>query len=53
MQSGCGADAMYNVFGDKCLFYCDIGYRQIKGSTKRVCQADGTWSGKAPYCQGK
>ena len=53
VQSGCGAGAMYNVFGDKCLLYCDVGYRLINGSTERICQANGTWSGQAPYCQGK
>ena len=53
VQSGCGAGASYNSFGDKCLLYCDIGYRQINGSSERVCQADGTWSGQAPYCEGK
>ena len=53
VQSGCVAGAIYNVFGDKCLLYCDIGYRQINGSSERICQADGTWSGQAPYCEGK
>ena len=50
-QLGCGA--MYNVFGDKCRYFCDIGYRLINGSTERSCQADGKWSGETPHCQRK
>ncbi|XP_067018332.1 uncharacterized protein [Acropora muricata] len=51
IQSGCGGDSLYNVFGDKCLLYCARGYRQVNGSTERVCRANGTWSGEEPYCQ--
>ena len=53
VQLGCGAGASYNVFGDKCLLYCDIGYRKINGSSERICQADGTWSGEVPHCEGR
>lgn len=53
VQSGCGANFMYNVFGDKCLLYCHLGYRMVNGSSERNCQANGTWSGQEPYCQGK
>ena len=42
-----------NVFGDKCRFFCNIGYRLISGSMVRTCQANGTWSGEIPDCQGK
>jgi len=51
IQSGCGS--LYNVFGDKCLSYCARGYNRVNGSTERVCQANGTWSGEEPFCQGK
>ncbi|XP_015761109.1 PREDICTED: sushi, von Willebrand factor type A, EGF and pentraxin domain-containing protein 1-like isoform X1 [Acropora digitifera] len=50
IQLGCGAGSDYNVFGDKCLFYCDIGYRKVNGSNERICRANGRWSGQAPYC---
>ena len=53
VQSGCGGNSKYSVFGDKCLLYCHLGFRQINGSTERICQANGTWSGDEPYCQGK
>ena len=43
---------MYNVFGDRCRYYCDIGYLKINGSNERDCQANGTWSGQPPNCQG-
>ncbi|CAH3141747.1 unnamed protein product [Porites lobata] len=49
--SGCGFGSIYNVFGDKCLYDCDIGYLKINGSSERVCQANGTWSGQPPDCQ--
>jgi len=51
VQSGCGGGAIPNVFGDRCFIGCKIGYRQINGSYERICQANGTWSGQAPYCQ--
>ncbi|PFX23093.1 CUB and sushi domain-containing protein 1 [Stylophora pistillata] len=51
IQSGCGSGSNQNMFGDKCLFYCDVGYQIINGSTERVCQANGTWSGEALRCQ--
>jgi len=51
--SGCGGGSLQNVFGDKCLLYCVRGYRLVNGSTERVCQANGTWSGEKPHCQGK
>ena len=53
IQFGCGGGSLYNVFNDKCLLYCDRGYRRVNGSTERVCLANGTWSGEEPYCQGK
>ena len=52
IQSGFGAGSDHNVFGGKCLFYCNMGYRKIKGSNERICQADGTWSGQALHCEG-
>ena len=52
IQSGCGAGSDYNVFGDKCLFYCDTGYRKVNGSNERICLENGKWSGQAPYCNG-
>ncbi|XP_078343207.1 uncharacterized protein LOC144628957 isoform X2 [Oculina patagonica] len=51
LQSGCGGGSSYNVFGDKCLLYCNRGYRQVNGSTERICQANGTWSGEEPNCE--
>lgn len=50
--SGCGGGSLHNVFGDKCLLYCVRGYRRANGSTERICQANGTWSGEKPHCQG-
>lgn len=31
---------------------CDPGYKLV-GDLTRACQADGTWSGSQPTCQGK
>ncbi|PFX23098.1 sushi, von Willebrand factor type A, EGF and pentraxin domain-containing protein 1-like isoform X2 [Stylophora pistillata] len=50
-QYGCGRGSLDNSYGDKCLLYCDVGYRRVNGSTERICQADGTWSGEEPYCE--
>ena len=50
--SGCGGGSLHNVFGDKCLLYCFRGYHRVNGSTERICQANGTWSGEKLHCQG-
>ena len=31
-------------------YSCNGGYKLDKGDIKRICQADGTWSGEAPQC---
>lgn len=40
------------LYGDQVKYKCHPGYRLI-GNTTRQCQADGTWSGVTPSCQGK
>ena len=32
-------------------FSCDTGYSLV-GSPTRTCQADGSWSGESPFCEG-
>ncbi|XP_035675655.1 sushi, von Willebrand factor type A, EGF and pentraxin domain-containing protein 1-like [Branchiostoma floridae] len=39
-----------NFVGDTVTFSCDPGF-EIQGSTDRLCQADGTWSGTQPRCR--
>ncbi|XP_035674957.1 P-selectin-like [Branchiostoma floridae] len=39
-----------NLVGDTVTFSCDPGF-EIHGSTDRLCQADGTWSGSQPRCR--
>ncbi|KAG8450944.1 hypothetical protein GDO86_003286 [Hymenochirus boettgeri] len=39
---------VYNV---RVEFNCDEGYRIRSETNYRVCQADGTWSNKIPFCQ--
>ncbi|XP_022803614.1 uncharacterized protein LOC111340956 [Stylophora pistillata] len=50
-QYGCWRGSVDNTYGDKCLLYCDLGYRWVNGSTERICQANGTWSGEEPFCE--
>ena len=38
-------------YGKHCTFSCDDGY-DLQGNQKRVCQLDGTWSGKQTSCKG-
>ena len=38
-----------NIQGSTANYSCDIGY-ELVGSSRRTCQADGTWSGSAPTC---
>ena len=32
-----------------CDMSCDLGY-ELVGSARRICQADGQWSGQLAYC---
>jgi len=51
IMSGCGgASASY---GDKCLFYCEHGYKAVSGTKERQCQENGTWSGSPLTCAGR
>ena len=34
------------------VYKCDEGYSLI-GSSTRVCQSSGEWSGEEPFCEGK
>lgn len=52
-RHGCGGGPLNNYYGDKCSFYCTPGYRRVNGSTERICQANGTWSGEEIKCEGK
>ena len=52
-KSGCVSGKDYNTFGDVCSFFCDPGYFQVNGSSKRRCGADGNWSGVPLECQSK
>ena len=31
-------------------YSCNGGYKLDNGDAKRICQAEGTWSGEAPQC---
>ena len=40
------------ILGNIATFNCHAGY-QLKGSQKRLCLANGQWSGVQPTCNGK
>ncbi len=40
-----------NLPGTIAKYTCDDGCRLV-GSSKRLCQKDGSWAGKAPICKG-
>ena len=39
-------------FGKRIKFKCNIGYK-LRGSRRRTCQSDGTWSGYLTTCDSK
>ena len=39
-----------NLPGTKAVYKCNDGFR-LFGSSKRLCQRDGTWDGGAPVCK--
>ena len=41
-----------NTFGSQANYSCSEGYT-LNGTTTRVCQADGQWSGSEPICEGQ
>ena len=41
------------VYNEEVTYTCRLGYRKIEGDDKRLCQADGTWSGTPPTCTSK
>ena len=52
MMSGCRNRA-FNIYGDKCLFYCKRGYVRTSGSTERKCLANSRWTGSPLKCEGE
>ena len=48
---GCPGNASVN-YDTVCQFLCNNGYKGY-GSQERICQHDGTWSGREFICQSK
>lgn len=40
-------------FNDGCAQSCKSGFKFVSGEQKRVCRADGTWSGSELICKGR
>lgn len=40
------------TYGGRATYTCDSRFA-VNGSKERACQADGTWSGTEPHCDGK
>ncbi|XP_020610479.1 P-selectin-like isoform X2 [Orbicella faveolata] len=49
IMSGCGRASF--SYGDKCLFYCEHGYKAVSGTKERHCRENGTWSGSPLTCE--
>ena len=49
---GTYAGGPYNI-GDEITFTCNEGYKWVSGSLFRTCQANGTWAGVPPECEGE
>ena len=40
------------TLGNMATYTCDSGYELVPDNSARTCQADATWSGMDPLCQG-
>ena len=40
------------TFGNMATYSCDLGHELLPDNSIRICQANGTWSGMNPSCQG-
>lgn len=40
-----------NVLNNACGVRCKVGYT-LEGDSIRLCQTNGTWSGRSPSCKG-
>jgi len=40
------------TFGNMATYSCDPGYELHPDNSIRICQANGTWSGMDPSCEG-
>ena len=40
------------LVGSQATYICDRGFTLV-GSSGRICQANGQWSGEAPICKGE
>jgi len=40
------------TFGSMATYSCDLGHELHPDNSIRICQANGTWSGMDPFCQG-
>lgn len=48
---GTVSPAQENYFvGDVTRYECHSGHLHLRGSARRVCLANGKWSGKTPVC---
>lgn len=50
LKAGCGPP--YTV-GVECMYLCLPGFVRIRGSNRRQCQQDATWSGTTLQCESK
>jgi len=44
-------DNANTTFGSVVRYSCNTGYK-IEGNNTRVCQTNGSWTGKDPSCEG-
>lgn len=48
-----GLEMFYDntTFNNTAYYNCSDEALTLVGEEERICQADGTWSGEAPYCR--
>lgn len=50
-RTGLGCSDVNPIYQTLCIFECLTGYKIVAGNEKRICKADGQWTGDELQCE--